>query len=305
MIEPFQPLRDLLYATFRGLPTPVLMGEDFGIPGASIWSGSRLWLGRFRELGLQPGDRVVVALRRSPAMVMASIACWWEGLTVCLAEPTSANAALLDVHDARLLVGAIDHPHVLRPVHDDVPDSQSPTTLRRASSGGTRAAVMFGPGRPLGPGCGVLRADALWRCLNSAAERLALSEVDVVLSVQPWHEPFGCLVDLWASLISGTTVIASMSDPMDAAGLGHEARSCGATRLNVCEAAARAVVNADVLIRGPIASCRGFIAGGSEQHLELPGLRPMRDAADLSRLLMVEYQPVRARDNPPSVRRAA
>ena len=76
-------LRETLFDALRSRAEPLLVGEGFGIPAASLWTGARTWVNRFRAAGLRPGERVVLALPRSPAFIMAMVAAWWEGLTVC------------------------------------------------------------------------------------------------------------------------------------------------------------------------------------------------------------------------------
>lgn len=80
-------LKDRLFSAFRGRPTPIVMSDHFGTPGASIWSGARLWVNRFREVGLRRGDRVAIAVPPSPIHVMLTIAAWWEGLTAVPTPP--------------------------------------------------------------------------------------------------------------------------------------------------------------------------------------------------------------------------
>ncbi|HKL87769.1 MAG TPA: hypothetical protein VJ884_02115, partial [Salinibacter sp.] len=76
------PWHDLLYDRLRDEALPALIADDTITPGASLWTGSRLWTESFRAVGLERGDRLVIALPPGTAFVQVLVAALWEGCTV-------------------------------------------------------------------------------------------------------------------------------------------------------------------------------------------------------------------------------
>lgn len=114
-------LRARLYRRFRGSSEPVLMGPGFGIPGASLWSGARAWIDWLRQSGICRGLRVGVALPVSPASVMLTIACWWEGVEVRVIPAIAGVNGSARVEDVDLLVGGASGRSSVIPGSDGVP----------------------------------------------------------------------------------------------------------------------------------------------------------------------------------------
>ncbi|MDX2146562.1 MAG: hypothetical protein SFZ23_03485 [Planctomycetota bacterium] len=199
-------VRELLYATFRGQPRPILLGSNFGIPGASIWSGARLWVGAFRELGLTPGDRVGLCLPRTPAHVMATIASWWEGLCVC---PCAVDSSA-DIISSRELACRVVVGHgagCLRPGHDEEPHDLSSVEVDAVPPMRDCAIEFRGergvevdppPARAIRVGY----ADLL-RHLDMHA---ATPNDDALIAVTPWHSFRGMFIELWPALVQGRTL---------------------------------------------------------------------------------------------------
>ena len=212
MTSPHEAIRSLLYETFREKPRPIIRGEHFCIPGASIWSGARLWVNRLRELGVARHDRVVIDLPRTPAHVMATIACWWEGITLCPAAPGDDPIALLQRLGARLLLADFDHPCALRRGEDEAPDTRAGTSCagHRYSPGtGHEGPAMLFPAPPQSAGTGPLQ-------LLTSDLLLALTRHSGVSGIEPdepwishtaWHSAGGLLSGLWPALLSGAEVI--------------------------------------------------------------------------------------------------
>ncbi|MEO1717704.1 MAG: class I adenylate-forming enzyme family protein [Planctomycetota bacterium] len=187
-------LRRVLYETFRASPDPIVRTDGVMLPGAALWGGARLWCQKFREIGLQPGDRVVLRAPRSPGHVMVTLAAWWEGLTLCPISPhdkTPADAVLRD-YDAAVLIGA----------------SAEPTLSSRASTAPTEgiAAIMSTSGTSgTAKRIGLSYTNLLHQLLTHR-DALDMTSEDRVLSCLPWHHAFGLLVDLWPALLSGAAV---------------------------------------------------------------------------------------------------
>ncbi len=110
--------RSQLYERLRGRAYPLLIDGERVTPSAALWAGARLWTGAFRQAGLQPGDRVVLALPPSAPFVQVLIAAIWEGVTVALADPPKTNEAaslLLTELDARAQIALVPGPHTFTP----------------------------------------------------------------------------------------------------------------------------------------------------------------------------------------------
>ncbi len=188
-------LRDRLYETFRGRPTPLLSADDYTIPGASLWSGARLWVKALRAHELAPGDRVLLALPRTPASVMATLACWWEGLTVCPVEVF--DPALLDALDATLALADADHPSALPRARDEHP------ARRRAAPHTTHT--------PRSPDLALIlpgNGPVPFQTLANLPPR-TITGIDPVDLREPWHTHAGLLsaeLGLWPALLAGAIV---------------------------------------------------------------------------------------------------
>lgn len=227
-------LRARLYATFRGSATPLLMGRDFGIPGASLWSGARQWVTRLREAGLGPGDRVVVGLDRRPAHVMAVMACWWEGLTARVVAPSEVDACergraggWVGAGGAGLVIAERAGPGRLTVIHDDLPgpgpgpkagpgpEAGVAVGVEVISAGvGARGGVGTGVALELGSGRWTYAAlEALLEAAAPSVPRpggVAHAEPSVMIEHdEAWHTWAGLLGPrgLWPALLGGATIV--------------------------------------------------------------------------------------------------
>lgn len=247
--------RPRLYDALRAKAAPLLIFEDRIIPAASVWTGARVWTSCLRELGIGAGDRVVLALEPSPAMLMAFVACLWEGATIAMAPPGDDTDALADRLDARAAIscggrwaitpdhdGGPEAPASLRPaVHERTPDAR----LLMRTSGTT------GVGR--------------WIALS---DRNVLSVVDAhrpalglaggtALSVLPWHHAFGLVIDLLPALFSGASVVRDDAGGRDADRVVDMCARWGVTSLSMVPLTAERLLDA----RGGLPLI-GTLAGG-------------------------------------------
>lgn len=228
-------LRAVLYAGLRSRSCPVLCGPGFAAPGATLWSGARTWVTSFRALGVAPGDRVVLRLPRTPAHVMATIAAWWEGVTLCPIAPqdTHNQADLLDTFDARLIIDAQDGPHALQPTASGAAPVSSavPRDVGAATPG--IALILTTSGTIAAPKQVALSHRNVLHQLTSHRDALGITVHDRVLSVLPWHHAFGLLVDLWPSLLSGATVEVDHNDGRSPASMIDAIETRGVTRISM------------------------------------------------------------------------
>lgn len=261
--DPHELLKSRLYSAFRVQPQPLLASDTFGIPAASIWANARNWVNLFRDLGLVPGDRIVLALPRTPAHVMVTLAAWWQGLTVCTAE--SPDACVLEHFDARLMIGALDHPHAVGADETESAFASHPYTLRDAGepSVGIGLIVPTAAGDALDARPSVAYSFAnLIESFERHRSPLAPEHGQEYLSIQPWHDAFGLLVDLWPALLGGATITVEPTAGADPHSIAdHLSRHVG-SRLTLRPAQVRSVLDlpmgADILRR-----CEGILGGGA------------------------------------------
>jgi acyl-CoA synthetase (AMP-forming)/AMP-acid ligase II len=261
--DPHELLKSRLYSAFRVQPQPLLASGTFGIPAASIWANARNWVNLFRELGLVAGDRIVLALPRTPAHVMVTLAAWWQGLTVCTAE--SPDASVLDHFDARLMIGALDHPHAVGADNTESPFARHPYTLRDAGDRSMGIALIV-PTAANNPANARPSAAFSFANLIESFDRhrspLAPAHGQDHLSIQPWHDAFGLLVDLWPALLGGATITVEPSAGTDPRSIIDHLSREPSTRLTLRPAQARSVLDLpqglDLLRR-----CEGLVGGGA------------------------------------------
>jgi acyl-CoA synthetase (AMP-forming)/AMP-acid ligase II len=174
-----------------------------------------VWVARFREIGLMEGDRVILSLPRNPSHVMATIAAWWEGLTLC---PSSGDAlGTLEALDARVILADLEHPHCIRP--DETHTPEDPSRARPRDAGGSSAGIaLMLPGEH--PDAPTTLTDAkLLHTLQTLPVALGLSAGDIVVNTASWSDASGFLVSLWASLIGKSTVVVEPSQARDISSL--------------------------------------------------------------------------------------
>lgn len=183
---PDDRLRELLYRRFRGAATPVLAGDGFAVPAASLWAGARLWVAAFRQLGLGPGDRVAIDLPVSPGAAMVAIAVWWIGGVVLLSGPRSGASGRVAIR-----VSDRPGPRTIVPAASGAPGAASGARrpVARAPSG---TAAEFGEREP------PLSRDAL--------ADLAGAPVETETTLPDRCDDRAAFVSLWSSLLAGGVV---------------------------------------------------------------------------------------------------
>ena len=224
-----EALKGALYDAFSGRSLPVVATGDAVMPAASIWTGSRLWVRAFREAGLVPGHRLVLALPPSPGFVQVLIASLWEGLTLA---PIPADAPVGSVMERVGAAAAVTTPSGATPggwIADPAgaPVRRVPGVTRPSGDGESSAgtALLLGAHAP-GPPVRVSERDvaegAAWAVQSaSAVERdtagRPASARPAVLAVgprvrvsRPWHDADVLLHELLPALLRGAEV---RSDP--------------------------------------------------------------------------------------------
>lgn len=271
MIDSRGRLRSLLYEGLRGRRSPVLAGSDLDVPAASLWSGARLWVHRFRELGLAPGDRIVLALGASPGALMALIAAWWEGLTVC-PRATAGDGSLAEV-DGRLLLADEDLPHCLGAETAGNPREEAVVALRPAGPPTPGVALLVNP-EAAGPMI-ALRDINVVAQIEAYTAVLGLDPTDVALNVSAWDSAWTWLVDLWPALLGGATVFIEDSEGRDPLSVFDCLAAHNITHLNMSAAQAEALFNAARSLSGELdlQAIAGVVGGAVIPDEILPALR--------------------------------
>lgn len=273
-VLPHAPMRELLHARFRGRSTPVLAGDGWATPAASIWAGTRLWVKRFRSLGLRAGDRVVIASPPGPGLLMPLLACWWGGLAAALTDPPadadSLPVRLLESLDARLLIApGARGPHVIG--HDragcplDIAPANDararPATFRETDHADPIALLMRTSGTTAPSRWIALSHTNVLANLHTHAEAMGLSGA-TVLSVLPWSHAFGLLIDALPALLRGATVVVDPPSARDPHRALRTIADNGVTHLSMVPLQARRLLETaggEATLR----ALRGGIIGGA------------------------------------------
>ena len=221
-----------IYTRLRGQAYPLFVSDDGITPGASLWTGMRLWTAAFRAAGLRSGDRIVLALPPSPGFLCCLLAGLWDGLTLALLRPGGDIKGAARFLDASAGIGVGDGAVTWQadpaglPVATGLPvrRAQTPPTPEARlllSTSGTTAAPRW-----------VALSDAnLFAILDSHTMALGLAGARV-LSVLPWHHAFGLVIDLLPALLSGAEVFRDEVGGRDPQRLVERMNEHGITHLN-------------------------------------------------------------------------
>ena len=224
--------RRLLFERFRDRPLPLLVSEYGTIPAASIWTGSRIWIGAFRELGLQAGDRVIVALPPSPAFLQVLIAGIWQELTMAFVPETAVVEHTLQQVDARCIIALKKGSHTLVPNGVEGPGYPSPQLRSTIAAPTPEARFLLQTSGTTGAPRWIALSDRnILSVLQYHIKALKLSEARV-LSVLPWNHAFGLIIDLLTALFSGAEIIRDTHSGRNPDSLITLANKWGVTHLS-------------------------------------------------------------------------
>lgn len=260
--EDANPWHELWYEHLRDRALPALIVDDTITPGASLWTGSRLWMQAFRNAGLTAGDRLVLALQPSPAFVQVLVAALWESLSVALLPPNGDFDGALDALDARATVAPAPHPHGWTPDGCAGPRT-TPEALRTTSTPRTPdVRFLLQTSGTTGSAAWVALSDRnVLSVLASHLPHLRLNEARL-LSVLPWSHAFGLVLDLLPALFAGAEVIRDPEGGRSPSRILSLRDAWGATHLNAVPLTIERVLNhehgADFL-----SELHGGIVGGA------------------------------------------
>jgi acyl-CoA synthetase (AMP-forming)/AMP-acid ligase II len=226
------PWHELLYDRLRDEPLPALIANDTITPGASIWTGSRLWTDAFRATDLERGDRLVIALPPSTAFVQVLVAALWEGYTLALAPPDAEVDSLLDTLDARAAVTSRSAPHAWQ-ADEYAGPSSTPDRLRSPHTAPTpEVRFLLRTSGTTGHARWIALSDRnVLSVLASHVPHFSLHDARV-LSVLPWTHAFGLILDFFPALLAGAEIIRDPKGGRDPDSLLRLRDSWGATHLS-------------------------------------------------------------------------
>ena len=269
-------LRALLYERLRGRPTPLLVAGRSITPGASLWSTARLWVKRFRQLGLAPGDRVVLALPSGQAFLAAMVAGLWERIALVPIAPGSCPQNVIEQCGARMVIAEFPARGPLASCTIVATDAGAPADGQiharvRGQVCEDVALVMSTSGSSGAPKRVAISFDALLAQVEAHGEALGTTSDDVCFSVLPWHHAFGLVVDLLPSLLAGATIVADTALAADGRGLCDAARDYGATRMSAVPQTIRLVSAVDGGMQ-VLRSLRGGVVGGARVSADVAAI---------------------------------
>jgi acyl-CoA synthetase (AMP-forming)/AMP-acid ligase II len=232
-----------------------------------VWSGAQRWAGAFRAAGLERGDRVVVDLPPSVAFVEVLVGALCEGVAAVVCPAGAADSAWAST-GARLVVtdrlgadrsrptwvagdrgGPVDSRAVLEPSGER--PSNVALVVRKDGGGGSGTWIALSDRNV------VSVVEAFGPALDLAGAR--------VVSILPWHRPFGLVLDLLASIMGGAASIDRADpnvDPAAPGGLVTVAATAGATHVSMVPLTLAQLAFAE---GGPelLARLRGGMVGGA------------------------------------------
>lgn len=108
----------MIFERFHERALPVVALAGITIPAASLWTGSRAWVHKFRMKGVLPGDRIWVDVVPGAEVLQILIAAWWLECDVVLGSLLSGGSNVdssLTEWGCSLAVAQVEHPQVVIP----------------------------------------------------------------------------------------------------------------------------------------------------------------------------------------------
>lgn len=181
-----RPLLGLLDASGRGRPL-ILTGEQIAAQATG-------WQQRFVEAGLEPGDRVLLAPRRSPELAAVHLGALAAGLTV-----VPLNPSLTENETSRLVARC-------RPALTLLGNELSPSVAGAKGDGEDLALIIFTSGTTGQPkGVKLGNANLLYD-LEALMRLWQIGPGDRVLHMLPAHHFHGLVLALYGPLMSAAEI---------------------------------------------------------------------------------------------------
>jgi acyl-CoA synthetase (AMP-forming)/AMP-acid ligase II len=254
-----------LYSALRGKAEPAIVLPDATISAASLWVASRHWVDFFRELGMQPGDRVTLRWHPSAGFLAFLIASICEGLCIAVIPPGMTESECLHFFDARLGLGC----HGLTADNAGCPLTSASWSLRTAS-GPTDSDIRLllrTCGTSGHPAWVALSDTNIWSVLDAHRPHLVRRE-DVVLSVLPWFHSFGLIIDLLPALLGAGIIVRDPSAGKEPVSILSTAAAFSATWCSMVPLQAQRLAATDEGLEF-LRSLRGGVIGGASASRQL------------------------------------
>ena len=254
--------RQLLFERFRDRPLPLLVSDYGTIPAASMWTGSRIWVGAFREIGLTAGDRLVVALPPSPAFLQVLIAGIWHELSLVFVPETAMVETIMQQVDARCSVALTPGPHTLVPNGVEGPGYPPPQLRSTVASPSPDVRFMLQTSGTTGNPRWVALSDRnILSVLYHHSKTLTLGE-ERFLSVLPWNHAFGLILDLLLALFNGAEIIRDPEGGRNPDAILDLAKTWEITHMSAVPLTLKRLIASDEG-RDLLRSIKGGIVGGA------------------------------------------
>jgi acyl-CoA synthetase (AMP-forming)/AMP-acid ligase II len=271
-----------LYARLFQQPYPLFVFDDGVLPAASMWFMMREWVKIFRDAGLTPGSRVVLALPPGRAFVAALLAGVWERLTLALCPPSLNAAETASFLDASaLVVQTTTDTEVLfcTATLPPTPDIR----LLLASSGTTNAPRWFALSDENIfsvidshlPHLGLMRSDG---AMLPSHENAVITDYPAarVLSILPLHHAFGLIIDFLPAMFAGAEIVRDAENGRNLEQLLRLASEHAITHCSMVPLLVQRLMQQE-RGRGFLCGLQGGVIGGAPVHTGLvPMLRQTR-----------------------------
>lgn len=213
-------LQTMLKGALKGQAYPIVSSSQV-CPGASLWIGGIQVSGRFREMGIAPGERVGVSLPNDVPFVQTMLGCLRAGVVFCPVPFPLDSAAKEEIWSrlgVRLVITTsnwhsflegelrpIEITHSLKPVGG----SQNPAWILWTSGTG-------GISRPIG-----LSEEILAHQVSVHCDALKLQPSQEIVSYLSWAHAFGGVLELLVGLASGAIISVPCRDRFEPSELLH------------------------------------------------------------------------------------
>ncbi len=203
--------KNLLYNQLAEKPHPLFVFHDTVIPAATIWIGVRAWMKYFREIGLNNGDRILLAYPESPAFVHIVFAAIWEKLTLVILRPDTPDNALIETLDVRLVITSKISAYSICPDTMGMPSGIIELRESQKQKYPEVRFILQSSGSTGNPKLVCLTEKGILSVIHTHSKAFE-SKSAVVLSILPWGHCFGLVLDLLISTFNAECIVRDMEN---------------------------------------------------------------------------------------------
>ncbi len=250
---------------------PVYVEAGRMIAADNLRAVARLWDLAFRDAGLGPGDRVVLAARPGIGFLSVLTAALGRRLTLALVPPGSDLDEELGRFDARVAIGEGVSSSAWTPCQAGGPPGHLPRARPSTGVPTPEARLILATSGTTGSPRWVILSEGNLRSVLSGHLPLLGLEGARVLSILPWTHAFGLIIDLLPALLAGAVVVRDPEGGRDPRSMVDLIARERITHLSAVPLAYRRLADHsgdDALLR----SLRGGVVGGAPVTPSLAGL---------------------------------